>query len=86
MAKDRFCAYCLKNKCRCGYRAGRRGKFYITCHNTTAQATMGEMKKAMLDCFGQTPDETLGTFSISFTKLDKKLLAKAQAKEDGANA
>lgn len=83
MAKKRFCAYCLKNGCRCLYRAGRRGEAFTTTRNTTAQSTIGEMRKALAENFGCTPDDAPGMWQISFTRLDKKALDKAIAKEQG---
>lgn len=84
-SKDRFCAYCGEGKCRCSYRAGRRGLSSITVHNTCIQTSMGEMRQEFEDVFGRIDPETPGMWSISFTKLDQPALDKFLAKKATKN-
>lgn len=71
---ERTCHYCGKGRqgkgCRCSYRAGRRGIHSIDCQNTSAQTTIGEMRKELDLLAGALGDETPAVWKFSYTTID----------------
>ena len=68
--KARICHYCEqgKCKCKCKYRAGRKGLSSVTAYNTSRQSTLEEMMKDFKLFFDANPGPAVWQFS--FTRID----------------
>lgn len=76
--KMRTCHYCGLTKCKCTYRASRKGKHSQVMWNTSRQSTVGDMRESFRKYFLQ-PDETPAVWSISYTIIDPNYKDKAKA-------
>jgi hypothetical protein len=77
---ERFCHYCEQPKCKCRYRAGRKGEFSLECQNHSRQTTIGELKKFVsaitLD------DSTPAVWLMSYTTIDPNKPTRTKAKSN----